>query len=322
MLTRNIAGARSGFMRSSGEPRHVTDAYRHCRKIAESHYENFTVGSWLLPRRLRRHIAAIYAFSRMADDMADEGIRPAAERLQLLDAWERELELCFQGRPTNPIFVALGRSVEEFDLPIEPFRRLLHAFRSDVVFSGFDTSDALLAYCRCSANPVGHLVLNLFGYRDSERQDLADKICTGLQLANFWQDVSVDARKGRLYVPRDALARFGCSPVDLLEGTMTGAVRDLLAYEIEWTRAMLEDGLRLAELVESRLAREVRIFAWGGLAILRCIEAENYDVLTRRPTVPRWRQMGLVLRALFTSRRRLTDARRSTPAEECQRGLA
>jgi squalene synthase HpnC len=212
--------------------------------------------------------------------------------------------------------------VEEFDLPIEPFRRLLHAFRSDVVFSGFDTSDALLAYCRCSANPVGHLVLNLFGYRDSERQDLADKICTGLQLANFWQDVSVDARKGRLYVPRDALARFGCSLVDLLEGRMTDAVRDLLACEITWTRAMLGDGLRLAELVESRLAREVRLFAWGGLVILRCIEAENYDVLTRRPIVPRLTQLCLVLRALFTSRHQVPEARPSTPTEECQRGIA
>jgi squalene synthase HpnC len=301
VLTRNVAGARLGFMDSCGEPRHVADAYRHCQKIAESHYENFTVGSWLLPRRLRRHIAAIYAFSRVADDMADEGDRPAEERLQLLDAWERELELCFQGRPRNPIFVALGRSVEEFDLPIEPFRRLLRAFRSDVVFSGFDTADALLAYCRCSANPVGHLVLNLFGYRDSERQDLADKICTGLQLANFWQDVSVDARKGRIYVPRDALASFGCSGTDLMKGTMTAAVRDL---------------------VESRLAREVRLFAWGGLAILHCIEAENYDVLAQRPTVPRWTQMGLIFRALFTSRHRVPELRRSTPTKERQRGVA
>jgi len=302
-------------MRSSCEPRQVADAYRHCRKIARSHYENFTVGSWLLPRRLRRHIAAIYAFSRTADDTADEGIRPAAERLAMLDAWERDLELCFQGCPTNPIFIALGRSVEEFDLPIEPFRRLLRAFRSDVTFSGFDTSDALLAYCRCSANPVGHLVLNLFGYRDSERQDLADRICTGLQLANFWQDVSVDARRGRLYVPRDALARFGCSSADLMEGRMTDTVRELLAHEVEWTREMLEDGLRLAEWVENQLAREVRLFAWGGLEILRCIEAENYNVLTRRPTVPRWTQIGLVLRALFMSRRRAPAARRSPPKE-------
>lgn len=282
------------------QPQHVVDAYRHCWQIAQSHYENFTVGSWLLPRRLRRHLAAIYAFARAADDMADEGVGPASERLTLLDAWERKLDLCFQGSPEDPIFVALGQSVEECNLPIEPFRKLLHAFRSDVMFSGFDTSDALLAYCRCSANPVGHLVLSLFGHHDSERRHLSDKICTGLQIANFWQDISVDARKGRLYVPRDAIARFGCSPANFMEGTMTDEVRALLANQVDWTRAMLEDGLGLATLVDSRLAREVRLFAWGGMAILGRIESEDYDVLTRRPTVPRRQQMGLVLRALLT----------------------
>ena len=305
-------------MKPDRESRRVADAYRYCRQIAASHYENFTVGSWLLPRHLRRHIAAIYAFARTADDMADEGIRPVAQRLAQLDAWERALERCYQGRRISPIFVALGQSVEEFDLPIEPFRKLLRAFRSDVTFSGFDTSEALLAYCQCSANPVGHLVLSLFGYRDPERRELADEICTGLQLANFWQDVSVDAPKGRLYVPRDALARFGCSPSDLAETPVTDGIRELLAFEVEWTRAMLEDGIRLATLVDRRLAREVLLFGWGGLAILRRIEAQNYDVLTCRPTLTRREQARLVLRALFTSRRRPFDGCCPAPTQSCR----
>lgn len=278
----------------------VTDAYRHCWQMATTHYENFTLGSWLLPRRLRRHIAAIYAFARTADDLADEGNESPAERLAQLDAWGRELENCYQGEATHPTFIALRDTVQRFDLPIAPFRRLLEAFRIDADFKGFDTFDAVRAYCRNSADPVGHLILYLFGYRDAHRQHLADQICTGLQLANFWQDVAVDAAKGRLYVPREDLVRFGCSATDVMSGTSSPAVRALMQFQIARARTLLTSGLDLATMVQPRLAREVRLFAWGGLAILREIEALGYDVFTRRPTVSGWTKCGLVLKALAT----------------------
>src|SRR6266404_5611726 len=164
-------------------------AYRHCWQITTAHYENFTVGSWLLPRRLRRHIAAIYAFARTADDLADEGSASVAERVARLNEWEQALDECYRGQPRGPLFVALADTVQQFDLPIDEFRRLLQAFRMDVEFRPFATFEALRQYCRCSADPVGHLILALFGYRDVRRRHLADQICTGLQLANFWQDI-------------------------------------------------------------------------------------------------------------------------------------
>jgi len=276
----------------------LADAYRHCWRIATTHYENFTLGSWLLPRQLRQHIAAIYAFARTADDLADEGNGTPAERLCHLDAWEQKLDACYRGEATHPIFIALQDTARQFDLPIEPFRKLLCAFRTDADFKAFDTFDDILEYCRNSADPVGHLILYLFGYRDAHRHQLADQICTGLQLANFWQDVAVDAAKGRLYVPREDLVRFGCSATDVMSGTPRPEVCALLRFEVDRARAMLNRGLELATLVNPRMAREVCLFAWGGLAILRQIEAVGYDVFTHRPTVSRWTKVGLVFKAL------------------------
>ena len=273
-------------------------AYRHCRQIAAAHYENFTLGSWLLPRVLRRHIAAIYAFARTADDIADEGNLEPALRLARLQQWEHQLENSYGGRARDPIFMALRDTVQRFDIPIDPFRKLLQAFRADAEFQPFPTFAALRDYCRCSADPVGHLVLYLFGYRDAQRQQLADQICTGLQLANFWQDVAIDTAKGRVYVPAEDLTRFGCSAAALAGGVHTPAVRDLMAFEVERARAMLSAGLELATLVDRRLAREVSLFAWGGLEILRAIEAVDYDVFTQRPTLSKRIKMRLVLRAL------------------------
>lgn len=294
-------------------PSSVDAAYRHCWRIASSHYENFTVGSWLLPRRLRRHIAAIYAFARTADDMADEGILDAATRVQRLDAWEHQLEECYRGRCTHPIFVALADTAERFELPIEPFRKLLRAFRADAEFKPFDTFGSMLEYCRCSADPVGHVILYLFGYRDPARQQLADQICTGLQLANFWQDIAIDAAKGRVYVPLEDLARFGCSADGVKTGVCSPAVRELMRFEVDRTRSMLTRGLDLAAHVDRRLAREVCLFAWGGLAILRAIKAVDYDVFTRRPALSKRAKVGLILRALATRRPRPQRALTLTP---------
>jgi len=276
----------------------IDAAYRHCWRIAATHYENFTVGSWLLPRRLRRPLAAIYAFARTADDFADEGELSARERLERLAAWEAQLEASYGGRVVDPVFIALADTARRFALPIDPFRRLLVAFRRDVAFQPFATYAELAAYCRDSANPVGHLVLALFGYHDAERQALADQICTGLQLANFWQDVAVDARKGRVYLPLEDLRRFGCSLEDIQRGQTAPAWRDLLRWEVERARGLLVDGLALARRVEPRCAREVRLFAWGGLLILARIEAQRFDVFTSRPTISRRDKIALVLRAM------------------------
>jgi len=296
---------RSATLRSPSPARRtgaeLEEAYRHCWQIATAHYENFTLGSWLLPRRLRRHIAAIYAFARTADDFADEGELPSSERLARLDAWERELEACYLGTTAHPIFVALGDTVQRFAVPIDPFRKLLRAFRADVGFQPFETFEALRDYCRCSADPVGHLILNLFGYRDTERQQLADQICTGLQLANFWQDLGIDAAKGRVYVPLEDLRRFGCTSEALTRDRMSSELRRLMAFQVDRARTLLRAGVQLSELVEPPLGREVRLFAWGGLAILRAIEAVDYDVFSRRPTLSKRVKAGLVFRALGTS---------------------
>lgn len=256
----------------------VADAYRYCERIATSHYENFTIASWLMPRAMRPHMYAIYAYARCADDFADED-----RDLAKLDEWEHELDLAFAGAPQSPVFVALADTVRKFDIPRQPFADLLTAFRSDVDFKGFDTLDDLLGYARCSANPVGRLVLYLFGYRDAERQRLSDLVCSGLQLANFWQDVAIDFRKGRIYFPRQDLSRFGIAPDDLDRGETTASFVELMRHEVGVARAMLLEGGELRRLVDRRLCRDIAMFAGGGLAILRAIEAVDYDVFHRRP---------------------------------------
>lgn len=308
-----VAGAASAALprNPAVRPRELAAAYRECVRVARSHDENFTVGSFLLPRALRRHVAALYAFARAADDMADEGDLPRAERLARLDAWEWALEEAYRGRPTEPVFVALADTAARFAIPITPFKRLLRAFRSDVDFQPFATFVELRGYCRDSADPVGHLVLYLFGHGDEQRQALADQVCTGLQLANFWQDVSVDAQKGRVYVPREDLERFGVDAGDLLAGRFDDRVRALLAFEVARAREHLVAGLALADTVAPRLAREVRMFAGGGLAILDRIEAAGHDVVTRRPSLSRADKAGVLLRGLLGS---ATSAARASGA--------
>ncbi|MHB8382429.1 MAG: squalene synthase HpnC [Candidatus Binataceae bacterium] len=254
-------------------------AYAFCGKLAMSHYENFTVASWLMPRTMRKHMHAIYAYARIADDFADE-----EHDLAKLDGWERELDLAYAGTPRLPVFIALADTAAKFAIPKAPFADLLVAFRSDVNFKGFDTFDGLLGYCRYSANPVGRLVLYLFGYADSECQRLSDLVCSGLQLANFWQDVSVDLAKGRVYFPRRDLAAYELTEQDLRHGVATKRFADLMKHEVDAARAMLAEGATgLARIVDQRLRRDILMFAGGGLAILRAIENAGYDVLRARP---------------------------------------
>jgi squalene synthase HpnC len=271
----------------------LEEAYAWCGRLARSHYENFTIASWLMPREMRRYMHAIYAYARMADDFADEEYS-----LAKLDEWEKELDLAYAGSPRHPVFVALADTVRRCQIPREPFLDLLCAFRSDVNFQGFDTIDDLLGYARYSANPVGRLVLYLFGYRDAERQHLSDLVCSGLQLANFWQDLAIDFSKGRIYLPRRDMERFGVSVNDLRERRMTPGFVSLMRHEVGYARAMLMEGAALNRLVDRRLRRDIMMFAGGGLAILRAIERVGFDVIRMRPSLGKLDYVRIGLHAL------------------------
>lgn len=272
------------------------EAFAYCRRLALGHYENFTVVTWLLPRDLWPHMYAIYAYCRGVDDLGDEA---DGDRLSLLDEWEAELRRAYEGRATHPVFVALQETIRRFDIPPEPFLRLIEANRMDQRQSRYPTYADLLHYCEHSANPVGHLVLYLFGYRDEERRRLADATCTGLQLANFWQDVSVDLEKGRIYIPLEDMARFGYSEGELLSRTFNESFRRLMAFEVARARELFAIGLGLADRVAGRLRLDIKLFNLGGLAILDAIEAIDYDVLHQRPVLSRRRKAWLALRGLL-----------------------
>jgi squalene synthase HpnC len=290
------SGARAAVPSAPLEPRSaatLAEAYDFCLRLVRSHYENFTVASWLMPRAMRKHMHAIYAYARMADDFADEEHDPVK-----LDEWERELDLAYAGAPRHPVFVALADTAHRFDIPRAPFADLLHAFRSDLDFGGFETIDDLLEYSRYSANPVGQLVLYLFGYRDVERQRLADKVCSGLQLANFWQDIALDLAKGRVYLPRQDMAQFGVSISDLRLHNIDSNFAALMRHEVTFARELLMAGAALARMVDRRLSRDIMMFAGGGLAILRAIERADYDVFRHRPALGKLDYLRLGWRAL------------------------
>lgn len=268
-------------------------AYQFCARLAKSHYENFTIASWLMPAAMRKHMYAIYAYARIADDFADED-----RDLRKLDQWELELNLAYAGSPSHPVFVALADTVQRFNIPREPFADLLVAFRSDLDFEGFETIDDLLGYSRYSANPVGRLVLYLFGYRDPRRQQLSDLICSGLQLANFWQDVAIDLKKGRIYLPRRDLAQFGVTPEDLARRAVDEKFIALLKHEVAVAQEMLLEGSQLSRLVDRRLRRDILMFAGGGLAILRAIEGAGFDVFHSRPKLSKGDYLKLGWNAL------------------------
>ncbi|HZP44690.1 MAG TPA: squalene synthase HpnC [Candidatus Binataceae bacterium] len=271
----------------------LDEAYAYCARLARSHYENFTIASWLMPRAMRPHMYAIYAYARIADDFADED-----RSLPKLDDWERELDAAYAGHPQHPVMIAVADTARRFAIPREPFADLLTAFRSDVNFQGFATMTALLDYARNSANPVGRLVLYLFGYRDAERQQLSDLVCSGLQLANFWQDIAIDLTKGRIYLPRADMARFGVSDADLRSHRVSRQFVELMAHEVAFARDLLRRGAELHRLVDRRLRRDILMFAGGGLAILRAIERVGYDVFTRRPRLTKVDYLQLGVNAL------------------------
>jgi squalene synthase HpnC len=268
----------------------------YCERLARSHYENFSVASWFLPARLRQHFFNVYAYCRISDDLGDEVGNPAASLL-LLDQWQRELDACYAGSPRHPVFVALAETVRKFEIPQHEFSDLLTAFRQDQTITRYETFDDLLGYCRNSANPVGHLVLYLCGYRDAERQKLSDYTCTALQLANFWQDVSVDYEKGRIYLPLESLRRFGVSEEDLTANRNTSSFCEMMRFEVARAREWFERGLPLVGKVDKELAIDLELFTRGGQEILNAIEKQGYAVLGRRPSISKSRKLALVARA-------------------------
>jgi squalene synthase HpnC len=277
----------------------VAEAQTYCRLLARSHYENFSVASWFLPARLRQHFFNVYAYCRISDDLGDEVGDPVAS-LALLDQWQTELEACYSGTPRHPVFVALADTVRRFDVPKQTFADLLTAFRQDQTVTRYATFDDLLGYCHNSANPVGRLVLYVCGYRDSERQQLSDFTCTALQLANFWQDVSVDYAKGRIYLPLEDMRRFGVSEDDLAAQKNTAAFCDLMRFEVERARDWFQRGWPLAAQVDRELALDIELFSRGGQEILRAIERQGYRVLGCRPAISKSRKLALVARAAWS----------------------
>ena len=274
------------------------EAQEYCRRLARTHYENFSVATWFLPQHLRQHFFNVYAYCRISDDLGDE-VRDPCAALQLIDAWEGELNACYSGNPRHPVFVALAETVRKFEIPRQTFADLLTAFRQDQAVTRYPTFDDLLGYCRYSANPVGHLVLYLCGYRDAERQELSDFTCTALQLANFWQDVSVDYAKGRIYLPLEDLRKFGVGEADIASQQNTSAFCEMMHFEVQRARDWFQRGLPLAEKVDRALAIDIELFTRGGQEILNAVERQDYKVLGRRPVISKSRKLALVARAAW-----------------------
>ena len=312
------AGAHAGAIEpSTGPP--VSESYEYCARLARSHYENFNVGGWITPREKLPHVYAIYAWCRMVDDLGDE-ITPesqaaplapegridptvAESRLDGLDWWTSELDLAYTGQPTHPIAVAVQDTVHRFEIPREPFARLIQANRIDQGSGRFDTMDDVLDYCTYSANPVGHLFLYLFGYSDAERQRLADSTCTALQLTNFWQDVSRDYHdRGRIYLPQRDMARFGVSESHIADGVATESFRALLAHECDIAMRLFRDGAPLVNSLDRRARVPVALFTRGGVAVLEAIQKRNFDVLSARPYLSGRRKAWLLLSTWFGSK--------------------
>ena len=262
----------------------LDEAQAYCRQLAESHYENFHVATWFLPKALRPHFHAIYAYCRISDDLGDE-VRDPAAALALLNLWGRELDACYQGKARHPVFVALAETIHDCSIPKEPFADLLKAFRQDQTVKRYQTIEDVLAYCRYSANPVGRLVLHACGEADEEKFKLSDATCSALQLANFWQDVRRDYALGRIYLPQADMDFFRVKEVTLAEGIATPEFCGLMRCEVDYTRQLFEEGFPLIGMVSRELAVDLDLFSRGGLEILRAIERKSYDVLSARPAI-------------------------------------
>ncbi len=275
----------------------VAEAEAYTRWLATHHYENFHVVSFLLPKRLHQDFYAVYAFCRWADDLGDE-IGDKQESLRLLAWWRAQLEAMYAGEASHPVFVALRGVVARHDIPEEPFADLIRAFEQDQTVARYSTYEKLFEYCRYSANPVGRLVLRLCGYSDPERARLSDFTCTALQLANFWQDVTIDLAKDRVYIPLEALHRHGSGVEEIFAGKATPAFRAAMKEVVDRAQQLFEQGLPLARMVDRRLSLDLDLFSRGGMRVLQKIRDCEYDVLSGRPAISRAERVRLLFGAM------------------------
>lgn len=284
----------------------INSSFKYCEEITKNHYENFPVASLLLPKEKRRYVYSIYAFARAADDFADEpGILGGKEkRLTLIDEWNGKLKDCFNGKAYDPIFIALEKTIEDCRIPIEPLENLLNAFRQDVVKSRYKSFDEVLQYCINSANPVGRMVLMVFGSRNDELFDYSDKICTALQLTNFWQDVSVDLIKDRVYLPEDDMLKYDFTYNKLFQKKFDSSFKELMEFEVNRTRIIFNEGKKLMELTSNdgslkKLTKELNLTWLGGNAILNKIEQMGFNTLTNRPELSKFEKFKLLFKTRF-----------------------
>lgn len=276
------------------------EAEQYTRWLATHHYENFHVVSFLLPKRLHQDFYNVYSFCRWADDLGDE-MGDREESLRLLGWWREELEAMYRGAVQHPVFVALEGTARKYDLPQQLFADLISAFEQDQRITRYANWEELFDYCRCSANPVGRLVLRLCGYSDAERDRMSDATCTALQLANFWQDVTVDLEKDRVYLPLDVMARHGYTVADLQAGTFNAAFQAVMRDAIAEARKLFLEGLPLVKTVDRRLAFDLELFSRGGLRVLEKIEQQNYNVLARRPAISKLERVQLLVGSLWNA---------------------
>lgn len=303
----------------TARPVELSEAYAYCANLAQTHYENFNVGGWITPREKLPYVYAVYAWCRMVDDLGDEvspSDSPAAltyagqidrsvsqHRLDQLDWWESELKRAYSGEPTHAVSIAIQDTVAKFEIPPDPFERLIHANRIDQGSGRFRTLADVVDYCCYSANPVGHLYLYLFGYSDSERQRLADNTCTALQLTNFWQDVARDYHdRGRIYLPLDDMERFGVTESDIATGRASPEFRALLAHECDYARALFNEGAALVGTLDRKARLPVALFTRGGTAVLDAIRNQDYDVLSERPSLSKVHKVRLLASSWFRNR--------------------
>ena len=280
----------------------VESSFRYCERLTTRHYENFPVGSRFLPKDKRKFLYAVYAFARAADDFADEPGYTAAERIDNLARWEEQLAECFEDAASHPVFIALAETSRRCRIPRELFYNLLAAFRSDVTTRRYESYQSLLEYCSNSANPVGRIVLSIFNYHDDELFRLSDLICTALQLTNFWQDVAVDARQDRIYIPREDLSTFAYTESQLLRQHLNGSFAELMNFEVSRTNRLFDEGRPLLQKVSSDLRFELALTWHGGTRILEKIRNRGFDVLSRRPKLSLWDKGLLITRALAARR--------------------
>ena len=275
----------------------LAEAEQYTRWLATHHYENFHVVTFLLPRKLHQDFYNVYSFCRWADDLGDE-IDDTAESLRLLAWWRGELQSMYGGRATHPVFVALQGTAERHALPEALFDDLIRAFEQDQVTTRYRTWEDLFGYCRYSANPVGRLLLRLCGYADERRDQWSDATCTALQLANFWQDVTVDLQKDRVYLPLEVVDRHGYSLGELEEHRFSPSFRDAMREAVDVAQGLFERGLPLVQSVNKRLAFDLGLFSRGGMRVLQKIRARDYNVLSGRPAISKWERLGLLLTAV------------------------